>query len=175
MRLLVAILAAATLAQSATAQRRCLTAPEAEALALVAMPDIIRETGLICANTLPAVSLVRRTSGPFLAKYERAADTAWPAARAAIVKLSVPEAILLLQSDFARPLLTSLIVPQLVGRVAVADCGTIDRLVTQLEPLPPRNTAAIVVTTLGYLRAEKAKGRAVKVPDLPLCPTAARR
>ncbi len=175
MRVALALAAAALLAQPAAAQRACLSAPEAEALALVALPEIIRETGRVCATALPVTSLVRRPSGPFLAKYDAAADAAWPAASGAIAKLSVPEAALLLQSEYARPLLTSLIVPQLVGRIAVADCGTINRLVTQLEPLPPRNTASIVVTTLGYLKAEKDKGRAVEVPDLPLCSLAGRR
>ncbi len=156
------------------AQRPCVTTAEAEAFALVAMPQIIRETGRVCAARLPAGSLVRRPSGPFLAKYDAAADAAWPRARAALGKLSLGMADMLLGSDFARPVIVSLIVPQLVGRIAVEDCGTIDRLVTQLEPLPPRNVAGVVVTSLSYLKAQRAKGQRVDVPDLPLCPEAAR-
>ena len=64
--------------------------------------------------------------------------------------------------------------PQIVGRIAPTDCGTLDRLATLLAPLPPRNAAGIVVTTLTWLKAEKAKGRNVAVPDLPLCPESAR-
>ena len=41
-------------------------------------------------------------------------------------------------------MLTTLLVPQIVGRIATRDCGTIDRMVTLLQPLPPRNTAGIV-------------------------------
>ena len=40
---------------------------------------------------------------------------------------------------------------------------------TNLAPLPPRNTAGIVVTTLQYLKRQKASGKAADVPDLPLC------
>ena len=154
----------------ATAQTRCVTDAEAQAFASVAIPEIIRETGRVCATALPATSLVRRQNGAFLAKYEAEANRAWPTARAAIVKLSDPAMELLVQSDYARPLITSLLVPQLVGRIATGDCPTIDRLTTLLEPLPARNTAGIVVATLRYLKAEKAKGRPVDVPDLPLCP-----
>ena len=161
---------AALVATPATAQTRCVTDAEAQAFALVAMPEIIRETGRVCATALPAASLVRRQSGAFLAKYDAEANRAWPTARAAIVKLSDPAIEVLVQSEYARPLITSLLVPQLVGRIAIADCPVIDRLTTLLEPLPPRNTAGIVVTTLRYLKAEKAKGRNVDVPDLPLCP-----
>lgn len=171
MRRPAALLVALALATPATAAPPCLTAREAETIALVAMPEIVRETGRICAARLPATSLVRRASGPFLAKYQAAADKAWPAARLAVAKLSDPAVTLLLLSDYARPVLTSLLVPLLVGRINTADCPTIDRLTTLLEPLPPRNTAGIIVTTLQFLRAEKAKGArgAAGVPDLPVC------
>lgn len=166
---IVAVLAAISLPAQASAA--CLTNAEAEAIALVAMPDLIRQTGQICASTLPAGSLVRRPQSAFLQRYDAAADAAWPAAKLAVVKLSDPAMEILLQSDFARPMLTSLLVPLLVGRIATNDCGTIDRLVSLLEPLPPRNTAGIVVTALQYLKAEKAKGNGAvaDVPDLPVC------
>lgn len=164
------LLAAMTVPSGAAAQTPCLTAEEAESIALVALPDIIRETGRVC-TALPVTSLVRRTSGPFIAKYESAADAAWPAARAAIAKLSDPSVMMLLESDYARPLITSLFAPQVVGRVTASDCPTIDRLATLLEPLPARNTAGIVVATLQYLKAEKARGTTAvaDVPDLPVC------
>ncbi len=160
---------AALIASPATAQPRCITSPEAQAMTLVALPDILRETGRVCAAQLPAASLVRNPSSTLIARYQVEADRAWPAARAAIVKLSDPAVDALLQSDYARPLLTTLLVPQIVGRIATRDCGTIDRLVTLLDPLPPRNTAGIVVETLRYLKAEKARRGDTSGPDLPLC------
>ncbi|WP_322963744.1 hypothetical protein [Sphingomonas fuzhouensis] len=165
---LIVALAALAAPEVATAQRACITTPEAEAMTLVAMPDILRETGRVCGARLPAGSLIRG-GGSLISKYESAADQAWPAAKAAIVKLSDPAIDTLLQSDYARPLLTSLLVPFIVGRIGLEDCGTIDRLVTQLAPLPPRNMAGVVVTALQYLKTEKARGRQVAVPDLPLC------
>ncbi|KQN93026.1 hypothetical protein ASE95_10610 [Sphingomonas sp. Leaf231] len=153
----------------AAAQGACLNASDAESIALVAMPDIIRDAGRVCAR-LPATSLLRRQSGEFLAKYDREADRAWPAARTAIAKLSDPAVELLLLSDYARPMLTSIFAPQISGRIQPADCPTLDRLVTLLEPLPPRNTAGIVVATLQYLKAEKNKGKRTDIPDLPVCP-----
>ena len=164
---LAASLAIATPAAAAP----CLTAREAETIALVALPDLVRETGRVCSAQLPPTSLMRRPSGPFLAKYQAAADAAWPGAREAIAKLSDPSVAMLLDSEYARPLLTALVVPMLVGRIAPSDCGTLDRLATLLEPLPPRNTAGIIVTVLQFLKAEKAKGSPAvsAVPDLPVC------
>jgi len=164
-----ALLATALLQAAPSPARACLTAPEAEAIALVAMPEVIRHTGTVCAARLPAASLVRRPDSPLLRRYDLAAEAAWPAARAAIVKLSDPAIEALLQSSYARPLLVTLVAPMLVGRIAPEDCGTIDRLVTALEPLPPRNTAGVLVIALQFLRSEKAKGKPVAIPDLPLC------
>ena len=132
------------------------------------MPAIIRDAGRVCA-ALPATSLLRRTSGPFIAKYDAEADRAWPAARQAIAKLSDPSVELLLMSDYARPMLTSLFAPQITGRLQARDCRTLDRLVTLLEPLPARNTAGIVVATLQYIKAEHARGAMREAPDLPIC------
>ena len=171
MRLAPLLLLAGALASTpAAAAPACLSPDEAESLALVALPEIIRETGTVCADRLPATSLVRRPDGPFLARYDQAADRAWPAAQAAIVKLSDPMVEVLLQSRYARPLLVTLLVPQIAGRIAPEDCPLIDRLVTDLAPLPPRNAAGVVVTSLMFLRAEKARGKPVDLPDLPLCP-----
>ena len=174
MKIIAALSAIALIASPAVAQPRCITGPEAESLTLVAMPDIIRETGRVCATQLPAASLIRRQSSALLDRYQTEADRAWPAARAAIVKLSDPAVDALLDSEFARPLLTTLLVPQIVGRIAPRDCGTIDRLVSLLEPLPPRNTAGIVVETLRYLKSQKARGGAISVASLPLCPVETR-
>ena len=165
MRIAATLVLAALLASPAQAQSGCITQPEAEAMTLVALPDIIREA------RLPASSLVRNQSSALIGRYQVEADRAWPSARAAIVKLSDPAVDALLESDFARPLLTSLLVPQIVGRIAPRDCGTIDRLVTLLQPLPPRNTAGIVVETLRYLKMEKARRGDRSGPDLPLCTT----
>jgi hypothetical protein len=174
MKIIAALSAIALIASPAVAQPRCITGPEAESLTLVAMPDILRETGRVCAAQLPAASLIRRQSSTLIDRYQIEADRAWPAARAAIVKLSDPAVDALLDSDFARPLLTTLLVPQIVGRIAPRDCGTIDRLVALLEPLPPRNTAGIVVETLRYLKSQKARGGAISVASLPLCPVETR-
>lgn len=176
MKRMFAALLLSTMPTAALAQTPCLSSAEAESIALVAFPDIIRETGRVC-TALPATSLVRRGSGPFMARYEAEADRAWPAARDAIAKLSDPRvSMLLLQSDFARPLITSLMAPQVVGRIQAADCPTIDRIVTLLEPLPPRNVAGVVVAALQHLRAEQARGTAAvaRVPELPVCAVARR-
>lgn len=170
MRAAALLAALALLATPATAQRRCVTDAEAESLALVALPEIIRDTGRVCAARLPATSLIARPGSDLIARYQAAADQAWPAAKQAIGQLSDPAVEMLLQSDYARPVIASVVVPQIVGRIDLADCGTIDRLVTQIAPLPPKNTASVVVTVLRYVQADRARAGKAGVPQLPLCP-----
>lgn len=159
---------AAALADPVQQPRPCLTQAEAEAVTLVALPEIIRQTGATCAAALPATSLLRRAHSPMLQRYDAEAARAWPAARGAVIKLS-PSAEALLGSDLARPLLTSLIAPLIAGRVATKDCGTIDRLVTALEPLPPRNTASVIVTAVAHAQAQRTR-TTPRAAELPLCP-----
>lgn len=164
------LLALAALAGGQMPARPCLTQPEAEAVVLVALPDLMRQTGVVCAARLPASSLLRQPSAPMLQRFATEADRAWPAARAAFVKLSDPAAEALLGSQFARPLLATLITPLLVGRIAPKDCGTIDRLLSELGPLPPRNMAGVIVTTLRYLSTQKVPaGMTNPAAGLPLC------
>lgn len=153
----------------------CVTGPEAESITLVAMPEIIRQVGEICRAQLPATALVRQTSGAFLNKYQIEADRAWPAARAALGRVGGPEIDGLLQSDFTRPLLTSLLAPALVGNVESKDCPQIERMATLLQPLPARNTAGLVVSVLQMVKEKQGRASSSgQTLDLPICPAGRR-
>lgn len=172
MRSLAALISVSLLASPVAAQQKpCVTPLEAETLALVAMPAIIVETRRICRNTLPQTAFLRSGADPLTAKYQAEADRAWPAARKALAKFVDPSLSILLESDLARPMFTTLLLSQMVGRIDTQDCATIDRMAALLQPLPPKNTAGLIVTTLQYMKAQKAKKSATikDAPDLPIC------
>jgi hypothetical protein len=159
---------AALSANSALAQAPCVTTPEATSIALVAMPELIRQVGQICAARVPASSLLRQADGAFIARYRAEADRAWPAARVALGRVAGPDIAPLLQSDFTRPMLVSLLAPALVGVVKPQDCADLDRIVTLAQPLPPRNAAGLIVATLKLTRDKQAEfGNATL--DIPIC------
>jgi hypothetical protein len=158
---------------AAFAQTPCLTGAEATSITLVAMPEIIHQVGQICAPVLPASSLVRQTSGAFITKYRIESDKAWPAAHTALLRIAGPDLAPLLQSDFSRPLLTSLLGPALIGTVEPRDCAQIEHMATLLEPLPARNTASLIVSALQFTKekqAEYGKPGAQQALDIPICP-----
>lgn len=155
-------------ANAAGAQTPCVTTPEATSIALVAMPEVLRQLGQMCAARVPAASLLRQTNGPFLARYQVEADRAWPAARTALGRVAGPDVAALLQSDFTRPMLVSLLAPALVQVVQPKDCSEIDRIVMLAQPLPPRNAAGLIVATLKLTRDKQAQFGNATI-DIPIC------
>jgi len=166
-RTTLAALALAGLSTSAAAQAAtpCVTTPEATAIALVAMPAAIRQVGQICASQLPSNSLLRQ---PGSARYQTEADRAWPAARAALSRVAGPDIAPLLQSDFTRPMLVSLLAPALTDFIQPKDCADLDRIVTLAQPLPPQNAAGLIVATLKLTRDKQAEF-GTQTLDIPIC------
>lgn len=162
-------MSATTVQAASEPLRPCITGQEAEGLVLVLAPDLMRAIGTTCGSQLPPSSLLRQTEGPFIARYQAAADQAWFKGRAGLAKLAGPDAAQLMDSELARPMVTALAVPLLTKKLNPRDCPTIDRFVSLLSPLPPRNTAALVVAIVQLDAANKV--RKGERPDLPLCPT----
>lgn len=170
----ITLLVLVALPVSAQAQSpQCLTTTEAEPVVQIALPGIIRDAGRVCA-ALPATSLLRRDTGAFIAKYDLAADQAWPRARAALAKVAPPAIAGLLGSDLARPLLTSIVTAQVTGKLQPSDCATVDRMVTLIAPLPAANAAGLVVAALQYAAAKRTPGQNNPAASLPLCTEAAK-
>lgn len=168
-RLLFAAASLAWIASSAaSAATPCVTTPEATSIALVAMPEVIHQVGQICSARVSASSLLRQPNSAFLARYQAEADRAWPAARAALGRVAGPDISPLLQSDFTRPVLVSLLAPALADAVQPKDCAEIDRIVTLAQPLPPANAAGLIVATLKLTREKQAQfGN--QTLDIPIC------
>ena len=173
---LTALTLAAALTASSTASAQdlatpCVTADEAQGLLLAVAPDLFQAVATTCAARLPAGALLRQQRGAFIDKYRAAADGAWDQGKAALGKLVGGQAAGLMDSDYARPLLSGLVTALVVKQIKPDRCVAIDRLLTLMAPLPPRNTAGVVVTLVQLDNADRlARGRK---PDLPLCPASA--
>lgn len=150
---------------SATLAIPCVTPPEAESLVTSILPELLVQAGQVCATSLPPTALMRQTAGPFIDRYRLEAERAWPTAQAAIGKVGGPMAQAAVGSTLARPLIATLIAPLITKQLQAADCPAVDRILTLAEPLPPRNTAGLVVA---ILQLSNAKHPDKPVP-LPIC------
>jgi hypothetical protein len=137
---------AATAAQAAQPVTVCVAPRDAEAIVTLIAPDLIRLTATMCAPNLPAGAYLRRPADQLAAKYAVNSDGAWPVARAALRNLLTPEAAQMIEGDFARPLIGSLLAPMIAKEIKPADCESIDRVLGLIDPLPPRNTIGLIVT-----------------------------
>ena len=159
-------------AQAAQAARPCVTASEAEALFLAMAPDLITQAGAICATALPANALLRRPASAFVAKYRAESNGAWTNAKGALAKIAGADLQPLLESEYARPMLSGMLAPLLAANLDPADCEPVNRILTYMEPLPARNTAGLLVTILQLSQQNGKAQKAVGTPrtDLSICP-----
>lgn len=155
--------AASTVASAQTA-RPCINEPEAEALFQVMLPDMIREMGRVCA-ALPPRAFLLQPDTAFMARINAGIAPAMPAAQAGIRKLLGPQGQAIADSQFAIPTVRAIFVPMIGQQIKPADCPGIDRIVTNLAPLPPRNLAAVFVALAQLSQNDEKRG-----PRLPLCP-----
>jgi hypothetical protein len=155
---------AASSAASAQSARPCLTSDEAEGLFQVMLPDMIREMGRVC-GALPANAFLRQPSVGFMARINAGVAPAMPTAQAGIRKLLGPDAGFIADSQFAIPAVRAIIAPAITQAVKPADCPGLDRIVTNLAPLPPRNLAAVFAALLQLSQNDEKRA-----PRLPICP-----
>ena len=76
--MLAIVLPSAAMAEQANAAQPCVAPDDAAGLMLFLAPQAIAAAGTVCAGVLPPTSLLRQTSGPFVAKYQAAADALGP-------------------------------------------------------------------------------------------------
>lgn len=168
----IAILALAGVGTATAAQglaRSCLNGPDAEAVLLAVAPVAIKAAGGVCAPALPRNAFLLQPDPAFLSRLAQASEQAWPRASDAAGRLAGPDLAPMFQHEAMRPALGVLVAAQVVADLKPADCPKLDRILTMLSPLPPRNIAALGVTILQYAQDKAARqGRKSK---LPLCPT----
>lgn len=157
----------ATGVHAAQAAKPCLTPAEATELIAFLAPEFIKGVGTACANTLPATALLRQTSGPFLAKYQAEATAAWPIAKGAMAKVAETGPI---DIDDVGPTMSSMVsemISEMITKeIKTKDCVVVDRILSLLAPLPPRNTAELFVTIAQLRGPEEQDG------EFSICPAA---
>ena len=92
---------------------------------------------------------------------------ALPAARSGIAKLLGPDMQAIAGSMFVLPAIKVIVVPLAGQMIEPADCPKLDKIVSNLAPLPPKNLAGVFVG-MAQLDADRRKSG----PKLPLCPMA---
>jgi hypothetical protein len=157
---------AATTAQAAEAQP-CLTEAEAQSLITAVLPDVFQQVGRSCSAVLPENATLRGGLSPLVARYQAPADLAWPQAMAAFGKIGGKDMVGI-DPKLLRPMMGPMIAGVIAQDIKPRDCATIDRAIGLMSPLPPANTAGLIV-----LLASVAGGKDKKDSPFAICPAAA--
>jgi hypothetical protein len=149
----LALIAAPGIAQAA--EPPCLTAREFTDLSSYALPSIITGTTERCSAALGPDAYLKRSGTALASRYAAAKPAAWPGAKAAFLKLSggtnsqAGDLLRTMPDNSLQPIVDAMIVGMIGQQVQTERCGTIDRFVRLVAPLPPQNTAELIALTVG--------------------------
>ncbi|HEY0959633.1 MAG TPA: hypothetical protein VGE05_10210 [Novosphingobium sp.] len=150
----------------------CLTPAEFTAVTTYTLPSMIRGTSQRCASQLGADAYLRRNGDSLASRYAARRTSAWPGAKAAFLKLSAATSgeagnlIRNLPDTSMQPMLDALMEGMVAQRLPLDRCGTIDRMIGLLSPLPPESAAELIAVAVGL----GAKSGGGKLGAISLCP-----
>ena len=164
---------AATTAQAAAEEAKpCLTETEAQALITAVLPDVLQQVGRTCSNVLPESAILRGGLPPFVARYQAPADLAWPQALNALTKIGGKD-IAGVDPRLLRPMMGPMLATTIANDIKPRDCPTINRAVELMAPLPPANTAGLVVLLASAASKDKKDSPLTICPSTSATPAAA--
>lgn len=137
------ICALPTTAIAQVQDKTCLTRGEAEGLMTYSLPSIVRAMSGKCAATLPATAPLVQAGGVTSARYQPDADKAFPTAKLAFDKLAGTKMSEIIGDAGTEKLIQATISTGVASKIQAKDCGTIDRVLDILQPLPAKNMAML--------------------------------
>lgn len=156
---------------AAAADLPCLTSGEVAAATAYALPGALSATADKCAPTLGKASYFARNGAQLAQRFAATKARAWPATRAAILRVASVSKDPMLQSAKNLPdgamqdIVNGLVTAAVADKIPVGRCGQIDRVLELISPLPPENATELVALTLGVL----AQGPNPHIGKLAIC------
>lgn len=170
--LAVLICALPTTAIAQVQSQTCLTRAEAEGLMTYSLPSIVRAMSGKCAAALPATAPLIQAGNVTAARYQPDADTAFPTAKLAFDKLAGTKMSEIIGDAGTQKLIGHTISTGVASKIQAKDCGTIDRILDILQPLPAKNMAMLFTAILELGANEKeAKESPLHICQAPVATT----
>jgi hypothetical protein len=152
--------------QLAAAQQACVAEDEVSALAIYAVPSVVRSMQLRCGPELSRGGWLARDSAALASRYAAMQSRVWPKAKAGLLKIvngGVAEAqaaqtiatVANLPDQNVRPLVDALIVQEVSARIPVAQCGQVERLMAAIAPIEPADAGSLIGAAAGLFASEQ--------------------
>jgi len=157
--------------QLAAAQAACIAEDEVSAMAIYAVPSMVRSMQLTCGPQLSQSGWLARDGGALAARYAGMQSRVWPKAKAGLLKMvngqvnaqgavdaqaaQTIATVANLPDQNVRPLVDALIVQEVSAKIPLADCGQIERVMAAIAPIDPEVAGTLIAASAG-LFASKA-------------------
>jgi len=152
--------------QLAAAQQACVAEDEVSAMAIYAVPSVVRSMQLTCGAELSQGGWLARDAGALAQRYAGMQGRVWPKAKAGLLKMVRSQAantqaaqmiatVADLPDQNVRPLVDALIVQEVSAKIPVAECGKIERVMEAIAPIDPEVAGTLIGAAAG-LFADKA-------------------
>jgi hypothetical protein len=154
---MAAILAIISSPAAATEQASsmCLTGPEANALFIYSIPEVLDGVTKSCKATLPSTAFLATKSDETIARFRASANGSWPAAKVAFLKIVGPgednKVIAQMPDSALQPFVAAALSGVIAKEIKPADCPKIDRFVAALAPIPPSNVAELLTALMSLV------------------------
>lgn len=152
----VAALLALSQAQVAMAQaaaKPCIKQADLSDAVVYSMPSLIGALQAKCGPSLSADGFMKTQGAKLTGNYTAQQNTSWPGARRFLMQFTasntktkddgMADIIASLPSDAVRPFVDALIQQEVSKKIPVKECKNIERGVSLLAPLPPRNMGGL--------------------------------
>ncbi len=148
---------------------QCLTRTEANGVIAFALPSVITGLEGRCRAVLPKDSALSTLGLDMAVRMKPDADRAWPAAKAAIGKMSKAELPAFLGDSMIRQLMEATIAAGLTESMTADNCPTVDRFIDILSPLPAENLTGLMTLLVEIGMKSQAANNRQKAPPFTVC------
>lgn len=152
-----------SMAAQATQAEQCLSVAQAEALVTYVLPTLVQTSRNKCSTSLPATASLLKENSEQLAKYRAASNDAWPKAKGAVSVLAGEKLPPEIDDTLLRPIADAMFSKLISDEIKPKDCSLIDKIYSDLEPMPSSNLASLAVTIM------QAATKDDKKQDIPIC------
>ncbi len=150
MKLLAVTAALAAICTPHSTQAAEISPAAMQAAVRYALPQLVSGIRTSCGSQLSPTGFLARNGDGLEQRYAQGADTAWPAARAALIQMGDKDksgmaAMFNKMPDSAlKPFVDATISSMIATKLKPAQCPDIERGIELLAPLPPENVAGLV-------------------------------
>ncbi len=143
----------------------CISKSQAQALISYVLPKAVEASRLKCAAALPSASLLLEENSEQLARYNAASEAAWPEARQAVNIFAGDKLPEEMDDGLVRPIADAMFTQLISEEIKPKHCTTIDKIYTDLAPMPSSNIASLTVTIIEAATKDDEK------TTFPICKT----